>query len=203
MSIEPVAEPSPSPGGLDRLIDEVARRASTVAARVARTLTLVAVLAALGGVAVWVALGGALVDEGGDWQWGALALAVACLIPVALVLRNRHRLARLGRQEDELGDALRGLVGSLRDQAVAVTRLGELRDELGARRGGLRGLLDVARVLRRWSAAGRDVANRSSTLAEAFGLVGFTGLVVCAISLAALAVAVPVAIVAGSVVWAT
>lgn len=189
--------------GADRLVAEVARLASAVATRAARWLTPVAVLAALGAAVVWSALGGALLDEGGDWQWGSLALAVACLVPLGLVVVNRYRLGRLGRREAELRDDLRALVGSVRDQAGAVTRLGEVRSELAARRGGIRGLLDVGRALRRWSAPGREAGSRSIALAAAFGLVGITGLVVCAISLAVLAVAVPIAIITGGVVWAT
>jgi hypothetical protein len=200
---ESVAVTAPAPGVVDRLIDEVARLATTAAGRIAQRLPFVAVLAAIAGLVVWGSLGGALLDEGGDWTWASLALAVACVIPVALVMINWRRLRKLSMRESELRDDLHGLVGSVRDQASAFTSLDRVRAELAERRLGIRGLIDVGRAIRRWTMARGDTSDRSTALVEAFGLVGWTGVGVCLLSLLAVVVAVPVAIVAGSAVWAT
>jgi hypothetical protein len=201
-----IAEPdatTPSPGALDRLIDEVAHLATTVAGHVARRLPFVAVLAALAGLAVWGALGAALLDEGGDWTWASLALAVACVIPTALVVINWRRLRQLSKRESELRDGLHGLVGSVRDQASAFTSLDRVREELSGRRLGIRGLIDIGLAIRRWGKARDETSERSTALIGTFGLVGWTGIGVCLASLVAVMVAVPIAIIAGGAVWAT
>jgi hypothetical protein len=200
---EPIAVTQPAPGVVGRLIDEVARLVTAVAGRIARRLPLVAVLAAIAGLVVWASLGGALLDEGGDWTWASLALAIACVIPVALVVINWRRLRKLSKREAELRDDLHGLVGSVRDQASAFTSLDRVRAELAERRLGIRGLIDIGRAIRRWTKARDDTSERSTAIVEAFGLVGWTGVGVCLLSLVAVGVAVPIAIVVGSAVWAT
>jgi hypothetical protein len=194
---------APLPAQLDGLVDDVARLAAAVAGRVAISLGVVALGAAAGGLVIWATLGTALLDEGGNRTWASLALAVACVIPVVLVMVNRRRLRVLSTRADELADDLRALLGSLRDQTAAVTRLGTLRAELSARRLGIRGFVDVGNAVRRWRRARRDTSERSTALVETFGLVGLTGIGVCFVSLVALAVAVPVALVAAAVVWTT
>ncbi len=197
------SERTPLPAQLDGLIDDVARLAAAVAGRVASSLGVVALGAAAGGLVIWATLGTALIDEGGNRTWGSLVLAIACVIPVALVLINRHRLRVLSTRAGELADDLRGLLASLQDQAAAVGRLTKLRSELSERRLGMRGLVDVGRAVRRWRRAGKDTGERSTALVETFGLVGITGIGVCFMSLVVLAVAVPIALVAAATVWAT
>ena len=206
MSVEPtpLRNPTASEAGvLDQLIGDVAHLVTAVAGRIARRLPLLALLAAVAGIVVWATLGAALLDEGGSWRWVSLALAAACVVPVVLVLINWRRLRQLSRREAELSDEMRGLVGSLHDQAAAFSNLERVKNELAERKLGVRGLVDIGQAIRKWRGARDDTSERSTALIDAFGLAGWTGVGVCAIALIAVVVAVPIAIIAGSAVWAT
>lgn len=182
------------------LVDEVAKRGAAAAGRVARWLRPIAAVALVAAAVICLTLVRALLGEGGYGRIAAIVIAVAVLIPFALILLNRRRLLDFATSGDALRTELGGLASAIGEQARA-TRLAELRDDL--QKGGVRSLVKAGGELQRLYAATGEVRDRSDALRSVFALAGFTGLAPAIAGTVMVCLAAPVAVVIAIVLWST